>query len=146
MSIAKDAERIGDYCKNVFEVGRYYEGDYEIDRYHQPLEEIREQASLLFVEVIKAFSESSTKQAKSSIKAADRIRSECDAVEETLLRDRRTVETHSAVAYSLLARHYKRVASHLANIATAVFGRIEDLDFRKPKKKSADDGASDSVS
>ena len=43
MSIAKDAERIGDYCKNVFEVGQYYEGNYEIGRYHQPLEDIRKQ-------------------------------------------------------------------------------------------------------
>ncbi len=145
MSIAKDAERIGDYCKNVFEVGRYYEGDYEIDRYHQPLEDIREQASVLFEDVIKAFTESGTKQAKSAIKAADRIRGECDAVEETLLLDRRTVETHAAVAYSLLARHYKRVASHLANIATAVFGRIEDLDFRKPKKNSSEGQGKDSV-
>ena len=136
MSIAKDAERIGDYCKNVFEVGRYYEGDYEIGRYHQPLEDIRKQVVCLFDDVISAFEDSSTKQAKSAIKAADRIRGECDAVEETLLRDRRTVETHAAVAYSLLSRHYKRVASHLANVATAVFGRIEDLDFRKPKSSS----------
>ena len=49
--------------------------------------------------------------------------------------------THEAVAYSLLGRHYKRVASHLANIATAVFGKIEELDFRKPKK----DGTPDDV-
>ena len=136
MSIAKDAERIGDYCKNVFEVGQYYEGEYKIDRYHDPLETIRQQATDLFEAVIDAFGESSTKKAKRAIKAADRIRGECDAIEETLLRDRRTVETHAAVAYSLLGRHYKRVASHLANIATAVFGRIEDLDFRKPKKSA----------
>ncbi|MDP6719886.1 MAG: PhoU domain-containing protein [Pirellulaceae bacterium] len=134
MSVAKDAERIGDYCKNVFEVGRYYEGDYCIERYHDPLEDIRVRTGDLFVSVHEAFAESSVKKAKASIKAADRIRGECDAVEETLLRDRREVQTHVAVAYSLLARHYKRVASHLANIATAVFGRIEDLDFRKPKK------------
>ena len=36
------------------------------------------------------------------------------------------IKTHEAVAYSLLARHYKRVAAHLANISTAVTGRIED--------------------
>ena len=89
----------------------------------------------MFDDVISAFGDSSTKQAKSAIKAADKIRGQCDAVEETLLRDRRTVETHAAVAYSLLSRHYKRVASHLAKVATAVFGRIEDLDFRKPKKQ-----------
>lgn len=134
MSVAKDAERIGDYCKNVFEVGQYYEVDYRIDRYHEPLEDIRERTQLLFGAVRGAFSESSVKQAKASIKAADRIRSECDAIEESLLRDKREVQTHAAVAYSLLGRHYKRVASHLANISTAVFGKIEELDFRKPPK------------
>ena len=50
------------------------------------------------------------------------------------------METHDAVACSLKARYYKRLASHLANIATAIFGRIEDLDFRKPPK--SDGGAS----
>ena len=45
--------------------------------------------------------------------------------------DAASIETHEAVAYSLLARHYKRVSSHLANVATAVLGRIEDLDFRR---------------
>ncbi len=138
MSVAKDAERIGDYCKNLFEVGRYYEDDYSIERYHEPLEDVRKRTSELFGAVREAFEKSSVKRAKTSIKEADRIRGECDAIEETLLRDRREVPTHVAVAYSLLARHYKRVASHLANIATSVFGRIEDLDFRKPKKAAAD--------
>jgi phosphate transport system protein len=139
MSVAKDAERIGDYCKNVFEVGRYYEDDYRIERYHDPLEDVRKRTGELFGSVHEAFEKSSVKKAKSSIKAADRIRGECDAIEETLLRDRREVPTHVAVAYSLLARHYKRVASHLANIATAVFGKIEDLDFRKSKKDTTDE-------
>jgi phosphate uptake regulator len=138
MSVAKDAERIGDYCKNLFEVGRYYEDDYSIERYHEPLEDVRKRTSELFGAVREAFEKSSVKRAKTSIKEADRIRGECDAIEETLLRDRREVPTHVAVAYSLLARHYKRVASHLANIATSVFGRIEDLDFRKPKKTATD--------
>ena len=134
MSVAKDAERIGDYCKNLFEVAQYYTSDYKIDRYHEPLDEICSNVGELFPLVIEAFVESSTKNAKKAIKVADRIRGECDAVEASLLHDRRTVATHSAVAYSLRSRHYKRIASHLANIATAVFGKIEDLDFRKPKK------------
>ena len=52
-----------------------------------------------------------------------------DAIIEQLLLDDTSMETHEAVAYSLLARHYKRVAAHLSNIATAVRGRLEDLDF-----------------
>jgi phosphate transport system protein len=39
------------------------------------------------------------------------------------------LDMHEAVAYSLLARHYKRVAAHLGNIATAALGRLDDLDF-----------------
>ena len=141
MSVAKDAERIGDYCKNVFEVGRFYEVDYQIEQYHDPLEDIRTRTQTLFADVSRAFAESSVKQAKAAIKAADRIRAECDAIEESLLRDKSAVPTHEAVAYSLLGRHYKRVAPHLANIATAVFGKIEELDFRKPKQ----DGTPDDV-
>jgi phosphate uptake regulator len=32
MSVAKDAERIGDYCKNVFEVGQFYKEDFHVSQ------------------------------------------------------------------------------------------------------------------
>ena len=131
MSVAKDAERIGDYCKNVFEVGRFYSEDFRIDRYHEPLEEIRLEMEKLFVAVRGAWRESDSDAAKQAIKAADATRGRCDDVINQLLSDQASIKMHEAVAYSLLARHYKRVAAHLANICTAVLGRIEDLDFRR---------------
>ena len=48
MSVAKDAERIGDYCKNVFEVGRFYDEDFNVPSYHDPLETIRADVEALF--------------------------------------------------------------------------------------------------
>ena len=30
ISVAKDAERIGDYCKNLFEVGRFYDEGFNV--------------------------------------------------------------------------------------------------------------------
>ena len=132
MSVAKDAERIGDYCKNVFEVGRFYNEDFTVAEYHEQLEAIYGDVETLFANVRHAWRESSSSKAKSAIKQADAIRGRCDDVIEQLLRGRESMKMHEAVAYSLLARHYKRVAAHLANISTAVMGRIEDLDFRKP--------------
>lgn len=129
MSVAKDAERIGDYCKNVFEVGQFYRNDFHIARYHEPLENIRNEVELLFVTVRKAFLESDASTAREALSAAKKIRAKSDAIVEQLLLDETSIETHEAVAYSLLARHYKRVAAHLSNIATAVRGRLEDLDF-----------------
>ncbi len=130
MSVAKDAERLGDYCKNVFEVGRFYKEDFNVPRYQEPLEQIRADVEQLFTVVGAAFRESDSTKAKAAIKTADEIGDRCDEIIEKLLGDQESIETHEAVAYSLLARHYKRTSSHLANIATAVLGKIEDLDFR----------------
>ena len=129
MSVAKDAERIGDYCKNVFEVGAFYSEGFRVDRYQKPLDKISERLSGLFKELIEATRDSNEAQAHRIITAAREIGGTCDSLIEALLGEEEAVEFHEAVAYSLLARHYKRVSSHLANIATAVTGRLEDLDF-----------------
>ncbi len=130
MSIAKDAERIGDYCKNVFEVGQFYTEDFHVEKYHQPLEDIRTRVEQLFDVTRSAFSKNDTSQAKEAVRNADAIGDACNDIIEQLLQDSASIQTHEAVAYSLLARHYKRVSSHLSNVCTAVLGRIEDLDFR----------------
>ncbi|TVP51860.1 MAG: PhoU family transcriptional regulator [Halomonas sp.] len=139
MSVAKDAERIGDYCKNVFEVGAFYTKGFHVDRYQKPLDDMTDRLSGLFQELIAATRDSDEVKAHRIITATGEIRGVCDDLIQALLREEETVEFHEAVAYSLLARHYKRVASHLANIATAVTGRLEDLDF----PSEADDSALD---
>ena len=98
---------------------------------NDPLESIRKEVEKLFNRTRRAFSESDEAVAKEAIKMADSIGDSCDDVIEQLLGDTASIETHEAVAYSLLARHYKRSSSHLSNICTAVMGRIEDLDFRR---------------
>ena len=131
MSVAKDAERIGDYCKNVFEVGQFYKKEaFHVARYHDPLEGVCGRVEGLFETVRRSFRESDSQQAKAAMKIADEIGDECDRVIEQLLCDKESIQTDEAVAYSLLARHYKRVSSHLSNVATAVLGKVEELDFR----------------
>lgn len=135
MSVAKDAERIGDYCKNVFEVGLFYSEGFHVDKYHEPLDSMSEQMAEMFSMVIAAARESDEAQAQQAIDRAVEIRQLCDQVVEQLLRDEGQIEFHEAVAYSLLARHYKRVAGHLANIATAALGQLENLDFYDDKNR-----------
>lgn len=136
MSIAKDAERIGDYCKNLFEVTEHGGTRGSTDAYSDRVSALPGEVEPIFELVRIAFGESSPKQAKVAIKAADAVRRACDSLSDDLLRDRTAISAHNAVAYSLQTRHCKRIASHLANISTAVFGRIEDLDFRKSPKPS----------
>merc|ERR1712098_105017 len=111
MSVAKDAERIGDYCKNVFEVGVFYTEGFHVDRYQKPLDSISERLRGLFSELIAATRNSDEQKAHGVITATREIRHISDELIESLLREEDSIEFHEAVAYSLLARHYKRVAS-----------------------------------
>lgn len=129
MSVAKDAERIGDYCKNVFEVGTFYTEGFREEKYRDPLEDIADRIHDMFGILALATKHSDEKKADKVIQHVKEIRNECDSLILDLLKDERNIEFHEAVAYSLLARHYKRVASHLANVATAVTGNLVDMDF-----------------
>ncbi|MBA2779986.1 phosphate signaling complex PhoU family protein [Billgrantia kenyensis] len=129
MSVAKDAERIGDYCKNVFEVGHFYREGFHVTKYQEPLDLVASKVADMFGLVIKAADKSDEASARKALMVAREVRPHCDRLIKELFRDEDKVEFHEAVAYSLLARHYKRVAAHLANIATAALGRLEDLDF-----------------
>jgi len=129
ISVAKDAERIGDYCKNVYEVGRAYTEGFHIAKFHEPLEEIAEQTADMFALVSAGCSNADEAQAEQTLGRARIIQRRCDRIIEELFAEKDEIQIHEAVAYSLLARHYKRVAGHLANISTAVLGQLEDLDF-----------------
>ncbi|MDQ2069226.1 PhoU domain-containing protein [Natronospira bacteriovora] len=129
MSVAKDAERIGDYCKNVFEVGQFYTRGFHVPRYHEPLDKVSADINEIFNMVSKACRASDEDLAQQAIELSRQARGICDGVIQDLFKEEEAVEMHEAVAYSLLARHYKRVIAHLSNIATALLGQLEDLDF-----------------
>lgn len=39
------------------------------------------------------------------------------------------LSVNEAVCYTLIARHYKRIVVHLANVATSVIQPLSDLDY-----------------
>ena len=129
MSVAKDAERIGDYCKNVFEVGHFYREGFNVPKYQQPLDHISTQTAAMFSLVIAGVRDSNEAQARKALASSKEIRSQCDQLIKELFRDEDKVAFHEAVAYSLLARHFKRVAAHLAHVASAALGQLEELDL-----------------
>jgi phosphate uptake regulator len=134
MSIAKDAERIGDYCKGVFEVGRFYTEPFRVESYHEPLQELRDEVAGLFATVREVLRQSDKKRAKETFKRVAEIKKRCDEINTHLLGEAENLTTNEGVAYSLLARHYKRVAGHLGNICTALFSDVEYLGY-VPKKQ-----------
>jgi phosphate uptake regulator len=128
MSVVKDAERMGDYCKNIFELGVMFDVAFDRGRYKTPLKELAEQVENLFSKTRKAFMWSDEQIAHSIIAKGEAINKQCDMLITQLIAD--DLPTKKAVAYTLLARYIKRVSSHLANIATSVVTSVDNLDFR----------------
>lgn len=129
MSVVKDAERIGDYCKNIFEVGRFYRRAFAHPEYASTLEDIRAHTGPLFERAKVALVEADRDLAYQVLDKAGKQRGRCDVVIRQLLQVHTQMAPDEAVAYVLLARFYKRVAAHLANIATSVVSPVPMIDY-----------------
>jgi len=132
MSVVKDVERIGDYCKNIFEVSNFYTIPGAQARYAAPLQEIGEEITRLFGKGRKAFGESDEALATEVMREEQVIAKKCDMLIKQVLND--TLPTTEAVSTALLSRYFKRVVRHLGNVVSSVVAAVEDIDF-SPKTR-----------
>ena len=139
MSIVKDAERIGDYCKNVFDVGRLFARNFDHGRYATPLLGIRSALDASFDSVKKAFAREDEVLARDVVRKNKLVAKKCELLITQLIKDE--LPTDRAVAYTLISRHFKRIALHLSNIATSVVVPVHELDYAdeaiNPKREGA---------
>lgn len=126
MSIVKDAERVGDYSKNLYEVSRLIEKETDISNC-PVLFDLEKEIKDLFVKTNEGFINSNEEVARSCWAAKTVINEKCDALIKELARSDRPA--NEAVNYALAARHFKRIASHLTNIATSMIVPLSDLDY-----------------
>lgn len=126
MSISKDAERLGDYVKNILEVFEAKPELGETPPYYGRLESLKSKISSLFRDVHQAYHESDQKLAKQLVKDSYEYQKLCDENVKELLLD----EPHTdRVAYALLTRFFKRILAHLKNIATSVYMPVDKIDY-----------------
>ncbi|NQU94737.1 MAG: hypothetical protein HQ549_00680 [Candidatus Omnitrophica bacterium] len=127
MSVVKDAERVGDYCKNLFEVTELLEGSLERTHFAEFFNGIDKKILQQFDKTVKAFMESDEKVAKEILSIERGIVIDCDDILKKLAKG--NLPTNEAVCLALLARYFKRVSAHLANIGSSVILPVSDLDF-----------------
>lgn len=131
MSVVKDAERLGDYAKNLFEVNRLLEKPINSSLYEKYFGNIETEILYLFKQTATAFLESDEAKAKDTWKMERGIVKRCDDIIEKLAKSELSV--NEAVCFTLMARYFKRLAAHLVNIATSVILPISDLDYYDEK-------------
>lgn len=127
MSTTKDVERVGDFCKNLYEVAEMMREPLESDEFGRQLLDLLHHTRETFPKVILAFKESDQDAGRAVLQDEVRVSDWCDDLIAKFAES--DLPTRKAVCYTLLARHLKRIDAHLANVATAVVMPVHKLDF-----------------
>ncbi|MEZ6004302.1 MAG: PhoU domain-containing protein [Planctomycetota bacterium] len=131
MSLVKDAERIGDYSKNIFEVA--CSGvDLGDEAAVHALVQMKDQISKFLVRAHNCYQKQSVEESRGLMKEIEAFQKMCDLQVGELLR----VQGRNEAPRVLTLRHFKRVASHVGNIVSAVVMPLDKLDFFPDKPMS----------
>ena len=128
ISVTKDAERIGDYIKNLFELKKLLK-DLKSDRvlFKKLFDENGQNLLKLFKTVSTAFKNSDKERALIAVKEGHDISRKCEEIIEEVVDSDYT--NRQAVVLSLGSRYMKRIALHLSNIATSVINPLPEMDY-----------------
>ena len=133
MSVVKDAERLGDYAKNLLEVSGLLEKPIDKNTYRKLFNSIESEILELFAQTKKAFIDSDEDKAAKTWDYQKEIKKRCDDIIETLAKSNLSI--NEAVCFTLMTRYFKRVSSHLTNIATSVILPLTELDYFDESRK-----------
>jgi phosphate uptake regulator len=136
MSVAKDAERIGDYSKNLFALARLHvlaPGT----PHHDDLQSVRQEMSSLLADAPELFERQDREEAHKFVQRAQVTIDLC----ETRMEEIFTLETCTGrdALCALAYRHMRRVGGHVQNVITAVVNPVDKLDFADEPALPEDD-------
>jgi phosphate uptake regulator len=131
-SVVKDAERLGDFCKDIMDVASRFPKDKSLGAYKEPLLQMEAQLEEMFAIAQRAFLESDEKLAKKVVESRAAVKSQCKDLLHKVMTDK-TLDSESAASYALVIYYFKRVGAHLFNIASSVLVPVTDIGHYKLK-------------
>ena len=126
MTMSKDIERIGDYCKNLFEIAEsgnsFTKGD-DLDY----LISLRDNISGFIVSLQTCLSIDEESKVQELISSGAELGKEIDEKITSLLQNKSEVQY--PVATTLFYRYLKRINLHIVNAATAIIMPTDKIDY-----------------
>jgi phosphate uptake regulator len=131
MSIVKDAERLGDYSRALFDAARISCPAVQGGKYAAALRKIEAAISAMIADAKKALTASDETLANDIMSREDDVKAQCDGILDGLTRD--NLSGAETVALAVISRYLRRLAAHTANIASSVTNPVEWLDYKSKK-------------
>jgi Na+/phosphate symporter len=131
-SIVKDAERVGDYSKNMYDLVKYganFEGATDEDE----LDDYRDKVSRLILEAADVFEAKDAGGAQRLLGKADAFLGQYDSEVKSAYNS--TAGTKDAVSRALYFRFLKRTTAHVMNVLTSLVQPLDRLDYYDEAKE-----------
>ena len=126
MTMSKDIERIGDYCKNLFEIAEtgnsFAKGD-DLDTYM----ELKNDIGKLIVYLQSCLNLDDESKVQDLITLGSSLNNDLDEKITALLEDKEKIQY--PVATTLFYRYLKRIVAHIINAATAIIMPTDQIDY-----------------
>ncbi|MEN8041203.1 MAG: PhoU domain-containing protein [Actinomycetota bacterium] len=131
-SIVKDAERIGDYSKNMYDLVKYG-ANFEGAADEEELERFRDKVSRLICDASDVFEAKDADAAQRLLGKADAFLDEYDSHVRAAYES--SGDTADAVARALYFRFLKRTTAHVMNVLTSLVQPLDRLDYYDEAKE-----------
>lgn len=128
MSVSKDIERAGDYCKNLLEVAGMLHAPVAESTYADDLREMTDKVAVAFQATRKAFAEDDQVVGHEVIVEETQIAKRSDTMVEKVADDEE-LNANQAVCLALAFRFLKRINAHLGNVASSVVMPLHKIDY-----------------
>ena len=125
MSIVSDAERIGDYAKNIFDLGAL-RGDVPPE-FRNDLIELRDRISRMLAKARNIYDTEDEESARIFGQEADVVCRRCDEQIAAIIAS--DGPGGAAATGALTYRYFKRVTAHSANVITSVLVPVDQLGY-----------------
>ncbi|MDP7040583.1 MAG: PhoU domain-containing protein [Myxococcota bacterium] len=128
MSLTKDAERIGDFAKNLYELASWgpYLGNQETKN---EMATLKNRISKLLIKARHLYEEQDTQGARAFLNEVDEHKRLCDQKVQEFM----GIKDENMSGCVLTYRFYKRILSHLSNIISSVIMPVDKLGYRPEK-------------
>ncbi|MBM4169442.1 MAG: hypothetical protein FJ215_09850 [Ignavibacteria bacterium] len=131
-SIVIDVERIGDYTKNITDLAIAHPKRLRCGMFEDDIVRIEAAVKDMFGKIVPCLKASDEAAGLKLMQDNSWITKKCDEIVTAMIKEQdSSLSTSDTVAIALYARHLKRIAAHLINIASSVVNPFERVGFRE---------------
>jgi len=133
LKVINDIERVGDYAKNLLDLAQLLPEPLTENEYYRSFKDVFKRLGSHFDLAERALFDGSEDDAKEVIEGHLQINQTCEKVLEDLMKDSQ-IKVPEAIAHALTARYFKRISSHLKNVASTAVNPFSHIGFMSQEK------------